>query len=74
MEKTPSVTEVVNALVTLPPEQIATVYEFILFLQTRHGQAVDVSDGWTEEDMADLTNASLQYASEALVADEVDNG
>ena len=74
MEKIPSVKEVVDALFTLPSEQIATVYEFILFLQTRHGAAIDVSDSWTEEDMVDLTNASLQYASEALLADEPDNG
>ena len=74
MEKIPSVKEVVNALFTLPPEQVATVYEFILFLQTRHGSVIDVSDSWTEEDLADLTSASLQYASEALLADEGGNG
>jgi hypothetical protein len=74
MEKVPSVKEIVEALVTLPSEQIATVYEFILFLQSRHGEAIDVSDHWTEEDMAHLTSASMQYASEALLADEVDNG
>jgi hypothetical protein len=74
MEKVPSVQEVVDALFMLPPEQIATVYEFILFLRTRHGSTIDVSDNWTEEDIADLTTASLQYASEALLADEVDNG
>jgi hypothetical protein len=74
MEKVPSVKEVVEALFTLPPEQITTVYEFILFLQTRHNESLDVSDSWTEEDLADLTSASLQYASEALLTDEVDNG
>ena len=74
MDKVPSVKEVVDALFTLRPEQIATVYEFILFLQTRQGAAIDVSDSWTEEDMVDVTNASLQYASEALLTDEVDNG
>ena len=74
MEKVLSVKKVIDALFTLPPEQIATVYEFILFLQTRHGPAIDVADSWTEEDMADLTAASLQYASETLFADEVDHG
>jgi hypothetical protein len=74
MEKVPSVKEIVDALFTLPPEQITTVYEFILFLKTRHGEAIDVSDSWTEEDLVDLRTASLQYASEALLADEADNG
>ena len=62
MEKIPSVKEIVATLFALPPEQIATVYEFILFLQTRHPQAIDISDSWTEEDLVDLRNASLQYA------------
>jgi hypothetical protein len=73
MEKTPSVREVVDALFTLPPTEITTVYKFILFLQSGHDQAIDVSDSWTEEDMTDLTNASMEYASEIL-ADEGDNG
>ena len=37
-------------------------------------ETIHVSDSWMEEDMVDLTSANLQYASEALLADEVDNG
>jgi hypothetical protein len=73
--QTVAVKEVVQALVTLPPEQIATVYDFILFLQGRHVlQGVDVADVWTEEDVNDLLAASLQHAAETLLVDEADYG
>ncbi len=57
------VREVVRALLALPPERVAEVYDFILFLRSRYGQAMDVSDVWTEQDIADLTAASLSYAA-----------
>lgn len=68
-----AVKDVVDALFKLPSEQIATVYEFILFLQARHGQTVDVADEWSDEDVNDLIAATLHYASETVLADEADN-
>ncbi|MCL4301030.1 MAG: hypothetical protein KJ077_35175 [Anaerolineae bacterium] len=68
-----AVKDVVDALFKLPSEQIATVYEFILFLQARHGQTVDVAGEWSDEDVNDLIAATLHYASETVLADEADN-
>jgi hypothetical protein len=68
-----AVKDVVDALFKLPSEQIATVYEFILFLQDRHGQAVDIADEWSDEDANDLTTASLRYAAETVLMDEAEN-
>ncbi len=62
--------DVVSELFKLPSEQIATVYDFILFLQMRHSQPVDESDSWTEEDINQLREASLQYAGVTILADE----
>lgn len=73
MEKVPPIKEVVDALFTLPKEQIATVYEFIMFLQARYGQEVDIAEEWTDEDVEDLRTASLQYISASLLSDEGDN-
>ena len=65
MQETP-VREVIRALLTLTPERVAEVYDFILFLKDRYGQSLDVSDVWIEEDIHDLTAASLIYATETL--------
>ncbi|MCX6050850.1 MAG: hypothetical protein NT075_37655 [Chloroflexi bacterium] len=62
--------DVVSALFKLPAEQIATVYDFILFLQMRHGQPIDESDSWTEEDVNELRAASLQYAAVTILAND----
>jgi hypothetical protein len=72
MQETP-VKEVVRALLALPPERVAEVYDFILFLQNRYGQVMDISDTWTEQDIADLVEASLSYAvGNAWAGDEAD--
>jgi hypothetical protein len=60
------VKEIVRGLLTLPPERVAEVYDFVLFLQSRYGQVADVSDTWTDEDIRDLTASSLTYAADAL--------
>ena len=65
-----AIDDVVNALFKLPSEQIMAVYDFILFLQARHGQMIDESDSWTEEDLIDLRKASLQYAAATSLNDE----
>jgi len=53
-----------------PPERIAEVYDFVLFLKTRHERPVDESDAWSEKDMRDVSRASLNYAEAALLAEE----
>ena len=65
-----SINDIASILFKLPAEHIAMVYDFVLFLQARHGQPVDVSDGWTEEDITELREASLQYASATILSNE----
>ncbi len=65
MQEAP-VKEVVRALLALPPERVAEVHDFILFLQSRYGQSVDTSDSWTEADVRDLIAASLAHAAESM--------
>lgn len=66
--------EILDALLTLPPEKVAEVYDFVTFLRERYGQhtMVDVSDAWTEEDLDDLVRASLTYAERSIWAGEED--
>jgi hypothetical protein len=56
--------EILNALNALPPEKLSEAQDFILFLQERYGhqKPVDESDAWSEDDMRDLTAASLSHA------------
>jgi hypothetical protein len=65
-----TIPEVVRQLSTLPPERIAEVYDFVLFLKTRQSQAVDHGDEWSEDDMRDAASASLNYAEATLLAEE----
>lgn len=65
--------QIVRAIATLPPEKVAEVYDFVLFLQMRYGQsAVDTGDSWSEEDIRDLTMAAIAYAGQTVWADEDD--
>lgn len=63
--------EIVNVLKTLPVEKINEVKDFALFLRERYGttEAIDEDDEWTDEDLRDVTIASLRYADE--IEDEV---
>ena len=56
-----------QALLTLPPEKISEVWDFVAFLQGRYAgtPSVDVSDTWTDKDMTDLSTASLVYAQQS---------
>jgi hypothetical protein len=65
--------DIVRALSSLPPDRIDEVYDFVLFLKTRHPAGVDQSDEWTEEDVQDVTNASLRYAADTLLVEEARN-
>ena len=58
--------EIVNVLKTLPAEKITEVKDFALFLHERYGksESIDESDEWTDEDLRDVTIASLHYFDE----------
>lgn len=63
--------QIVRAISTLPPEKVAEVYDFVLFLQTRYGRPmVDSSDAWSGEDIQDLAATTLAYASQTIWAGE----
>ena len=59
------VQQIMQALLTLPPEKISEVWDFVAFLQGRYAgtPSVDVNDTWTDQDMTDLSTASLVYAA-----------
>jgi hypothetical protein len=58
--------EILDVLKSLPSEKVAEVKDFAVFLRERYGnnETVDESDEWTEEDLRDISNASLNYADE----------
>jgi hypothetical protein len=55
--------EIARALASLPPDKVAAVKDFVLYLTTRYGEAAsaDFNDAWTEEDMRDFASASAHY-------------
>lgn len=54
-------TEILDLLRTLPTEKIDEVKDFVLFLKSKYQTNIDYSTEWSEEDMRDLTNYSLNY-------------
>ena len=58
--------EILEAIKTLPSEKVDEVKDFAVFLRERYGknEVVDESDEWTEEDLRDVTIASLRYFDE----------
>ncbi len=58
------VRQIVQVLMTLPPEKVSEVWDFVAFLQERYVTTtfLDVSDMWTDQDLADITAASLGHA------------
>ena len=58
--------EILDALKALPAEKIDEVKDFAFFLRERYGkpEIADESDEWTEEDLRDVTNASINFAEE----------
>ena len=63
--------EILKTLAALPPEKVAEVRDFALFLKERyeHDAPVDESDAWSEEDLRDLTAAALEHADARLVGE-----
>lgn len=66
------VQQIVQTLHSLPPEKVAEVWDFVSFLQERYvaAEKVDVADSWSEQDLKDLTMASLAYAGNSLWDEE----
>lgn len=62
-----SIPEVVRELNTLPPERVAEVYDFVLFLKTRSQAAIDERDEWSDKDIQDVTAAGLRYAEQTML-------
>lgn len=59
--------EIIDVLKSLPSEKVAEVKDFAVFLRERYGKSegVDESDEWTDEDLRDVTIASLRYFDES---------
>ena len=74
-ETSAEIDQIVAALYTLPSEKVTDVRDYVWFLQTRyrHSLPLDVSDEWSEEDIADLTSASLSYATHSFWTADDDN-
>lgn len=53
--------EILTLLKGLPLEKLVEVKDFVLFLKSRYQTNIDYSTEWTDEDLADFTNASLRY-------------
>lgn len=55
--KSTYVQQIVQSLDSLPPEQVAEVWDFVSFLHYRHieSQTVDENDSWSEQDLRDLS-------------------
>lgn len=56
-------TEILSLLRTLPKDKVDEVKDFALFLKSKY-QSIDYSTEWTEEDLRDFSNASLNYFDE----------
>ena len=59
--------QIMQALLTLPPEKISEVWDFVAFLQERYAgtPSLAVNDTWTDQDMTDFSTASLSYARQS---------
>jgi hypothetical protein len=58
--------EILEVIKSLPAEKVDEVKDFAIFLRERYGkpEIIDESDEWTDEDLRDVTIASLRYADE----------
>lgn len=58
--------EILDVLKSLPSEKIGEVKDFAVFLRERYGKTeiIDESDEWTDEDLRDISIATLRYADE----------
>ena len=63
--------ELISIIHSLPDEKLPEIKDYLLFLQSRYGKPpiIDESESWSEEDLRDISTASLNYANE-LYGDE----
>jgi len=68
--------QILEALRMLPAEQVREVRDFVLFLRERYGGTpfADFDDAWSEQDICDLTAATLTHAERSLGAEESTSG
>ena len=54
--------EILDVLKTLPSDKIDEVKDFAVFLRERYGRDanIDESDEWSDEDLRDFTQSTLQ--------------
>ncbi len=59
--------DVIRVIATLPPDKMAEVYDFALFLHQRYQgeMPIDIDDAWNTEDIEDLLKFALGYANSA---------
>ena len=67
------VDEIAKSLLSLPPEKIAAVKDYVDFLKARYdlNGVVDESDEWTEEDLRDFAAASARHAETVAPWDDM---
>lgn len=64
--------QIVEVLGSLPADKLEEVRDFALFLKSRYGTdiQIDQSDEWTDEDMNDMSVASMNYGYASLGEDD----
>ncbi len=63
---------IVKILLVLPPEKLASVHDYVRFLgrHYRDPEIIDEGDVWTDEDIRDVTLASMNHALESVWGEE----
>lgn len=61
--------EILEVIKSLPSDKVDEVKDFAIFLRERYGKSktIDESDEWTDEDLQDISNSSINYAEEVEV-------
>lgn len=64
--------ELISVLSALPPDKVEEVADFARFLKAKYAEDihVDISDEWSDEDLADAARASIEYAYSELEEEE----
>lgn len=64
MSSTTQENELLAIIKSLPPDKLNEVKDFALFLKSKYQPNIDYSTEWTEEDLRDFSNTSLNYFDE----------
>jgi hypothetical protein len=60
------VEEILHSLKALPPEKVEEVRDYVLFLKDRYGKDGDYDEGWSDDDLRDLTTHVWDYGVQAM--------